>query len=672
MSSPKKFLLIGPPNSGKTTLFNRLTGLHQKTANYPGVTVEKYIGTFQIDNEEIELVDLPGIYSLYANAIDEQLSIREICESTDITGLLLVINAENIKISLPLILQVLDLKIPVVLVLNMIDEAKKHKIDIDINELQRLLDIEIVGTNSRIGSGFTELKTAIQKINISKSNFNATSFLEDIKSLSLTNYQSWIAYRLSNSEKVTEETPIMQNDLLHKRKISDYIYSRSIKKNIILHTSKEKLDKMLTHRFFGYVFLILILFIIFQFIFFVADYPMNWIEFGMTKATEYFENILPHTEWAHLIINGLIPGITGVVIFIPQIALLFLMIGILEETGYMARISFLMDKTFSRFGLSGKSLIPIVSASACAVPAILGTRTITNTKERLITIMVLPFMSCSARLPVYTMLIALIVPENTDFWFFNLKGLLLLAIYLFGFLITLLTAIIFSKLFKKEKKKFFFIELPSYKAPAIKNLLISVWNKVRIFVFNAGKIIIAISVILWFLSSHAPGTRFSDIDKKYEGNIRWKESPKEMEAKIAAEKLEASYAGILGKSIEPAIRPLGFDWKIGIALVTSFAAREVFVGTMATLYSANNDDISASLIQKIKSTRNPLNNSLVFNLATCLSLMIYYALAMQCISTMSVVYQETRSLKLVMIQFVAMTGLAYLLALITYQSLSSI
>ncbi|MEW6773947.1 MAG: ferrous iron transport protein B [Bacteroidota bacterium] len=656
MSDSKKFLLVGCPNSGKTTLFNALTGLHQKTANYSGVTIEKYIGHFKIQNTLIELIDLPGIYSLYPDSDDEYLSVNEILNS-NYDGVVLVLSAEQLHKSLLLALQVVDLKKPLIVALNMIDEAEKKKIEINISKLSELLNTQIIPTNARTHQGINELKKQILNINISSSVFYDKNILPE----NFNNYSNWINYVLQ-SDKHSE---IIEKDLNYKNQLVQYIASRCVSQKNFIQKNKIKIDYYLTHKIYGFVFLLLTLLLVFQMVFFIAEFPMEWIESSMNFFSEKLQSILPPTQWTDLIINGIVPGITGVVMFIPQIALLFLMIGILEESGYMARISFLMDSIFSRFGLSGKSLIPLVSGVACAVPSILSTRTITNTKEKLITILVLPFMSCSARLPVYTLLISLIFPENQYYGFFNIKGLALLGLYLLGMIMALIYAFLFHRFIQPQKKNFFFIELPSYKIPYWKNLIFIVWNKVKVFVGDAGKIILAVSIILWYLSSHS----FPDVEKKlYEKySVLQKQvaNTDSLNVLYKTELLENSYAGKLGKTIEPLIHPLGYDWKIGIALVTSFAAREVFVGTMATLYSANDDDVS-TLRERIQSAKYPDTHQPVFTLATNVSLLIYYALAMQCISTMVIVYRELRSVKWVIIQFLIMTGTAYLLAFISY------
>jgi ferrous iron transport protein B len=663
-----KFLLVGSPNSGKTTLFNALTGLHQKTANYPGVTVEKFYGEFHFQNKHIQLIDLPGIYSLYSTAEDEKLAIQEILHSA-YDGIILVVNAHQFEKNLLLILQILELKKPTILVLNMIDEAQKNNIQFDISALKNLFNVEIVATNARTKQGIQDLLEKLSSIKESTSSFYDFNLLKNYHHLipeSINNYEDWLKYYHSESN-LEKLQVIVDADLNYKKNIQQYILNKCVSKSNVVKNNLKSFDKYLTHKFYGFVFLLITLLITFQLVFFIAEYPMEWLEWIMNNVTIYLKSILPDSELANLIVDGILPGITGVLIFIPQIAVLFLVIGILEESGYMARISFLLDSIFNKFGLSGKSLIPLVSGVACAVPSILSTRTITNPKEKLITILVLPFMSCSARLPVYTLLISLIFPENETFLFFNIKGLVLFALYLFGLLMALIYAWIFHKIIHQNKKTFFFIELPSYKLPHWKNLMIIVWNKVKIFITDAGKIIVAISIILWYLSTHTFSSIQNNLNNKYSERF----DNDSINIAYKRELLENSYIGLIGKKIEPIIAQLGYDWKIGISLLTSFAAREVFVGTMATLYSSASEDDIISLREKIATAKHSDTNTPVFTTATNVSLLIYYALAMQCISTMVVVYRELKSLKWMIIQFLIMTGTAYLLSFLAYTLISS-
>ncbi|GIV29707.1 MAG: ferrous iron transport protein B [Bacteroidia bacterium] len=663
MSVVKKFLLVGSPNSGKTTLFNALTGLHQHTANYSGVTTEKYIGYFHHQNIKIEVIDLPGIYSLYPTSLDEQLAVDEIV-NTSYDGIILVVNADQLQKNLMLVLQTLDLKKPTLLVLNMMDEAEKKNIHIDVAKLSELLDVPVVSTNARKQKGIEQLKSQLFNLKISNALFTNSNHSpsDNDKNDYIQRIKNYLHVAPSSSPKDVSE---IEKDLQHKNSIARYIAGKTISTHSFINTYKQKIDDYLTHKVYGFIFLFITLLIVFQLVFVIAEYPMEWIEWSMSNFSQWLNEKLPENEVSHLIVNGIVPGITGVIMFVPQIGLLFLMIGILEESGYMARISFLLDNIFGKFGLSGKSLIPLVSGVACAVPSVLATRTLNNPKEKLITVLVLPFMSCSARLPVYTLMISLIFPDNQYFGFLNIKGLMLLGLYALGLVMALSYAWIFHKIIRHHKNSFFFIELPPYKIPFWKNLIINVWNKVKIFITDAGKIIMAISVILWFLSTHTFPSVQEKLNQKYTGTNLNDSLKKEYQKEL----LENSYIGKAGKLIEPVIRPLGYDWKIGIALITSFAAREVFVGTMATLYSAGTDENIVSLREKINQAENPQTHQKVFTTATNVSLLIYYALAMQCISTMVIVYRELQSFKWMLVQFVVMTGTAYLLSFAVYQLL---
>lgn len=669
--------LIGNPNSGKTTLFNALTGLNQKTGNYPGVTVDKHLGFTKIKNDaesiKLQITDLPGTYSLYPKSLDEEVAFKELLgvESKIPDVAVVVTDASSLKRHLLLATQVIDLKMPVVVVLNMIDEAKKFGLKIDIEELSRLLGVKIIAVNSRTGEGIEQLKNTIVCAHTSDNLFIESARIgafdneiENFKDLLLK--QTDEVYKHKNKFIEFEE-----KDTVYRFNTINYIFSRTVKSSTqATRKLSYSADKFITHPVFGYLMLLLVLFAVFQFIFFIAEFPMNWIEsffgFVMQKTSE----ILPQGEATDLLVNGILAGLSGVVIFIPQIALLFFFIGLLEDSGYMARVSFIMDKVFRRFGLNGKSVIPIVSGVACAVPAVLGTRTISNVKERLITIFIIPLMSCSARLPVYTLLISLMIPDDKTWGIFNMKGIILLGMYILGFVATLATAFVLKYIIKSKEKSYFVMELPVYRFPQWKSIGIIVVNKVKVFLWEAGKIILAVSVILWFLSSHGPSDSFDAIEKNYNERISQANSDEqktEIIRKTESQKLEASYAGILGKKIEPVITPLGFDWKIGIALITSFAAREVFVGTMATIYSANDSENISSVREKLVREKRQDTGAPVYSTAVCLSLLVFYAFAMQCMSTMAVVYRETKSWKWMWVQMIYMSGLAYLSSLLVYQ-----
>lgn len=668
--------LIGNPNSGKTTLFNALTGLNQKTGNYPGVTVDKHVGITKVKTNEqtisLSITDLPGTYGVYPKSIDEEVTCKVLLgienEVPDIA--IVVTDASNLKRHLLLVTQVIDLKIPVVVVLNMIDEAIHHHIKIDIEELQRVLGVKVVPVDSRHKEGLEELKNKICIASESSNSFYENSKLKDFN-LDVNNFREAIEKHFTGNEKYNEQlNKFEEADSLYRFSVINYIFAKAVKSP--LHTTKsvsEKIDKIITHPVLGYVTLFLVLLTVFQFIFFIADYPMGWIENSFSFLMERTSEVLPKGQATDLFVNGILAGLSGIVVFIPQIALLFFFIGLLEDSGYMARVSFIMDKLFRRFGLNGKSVIPIISGVACAVPSILGTRTISNTKERLITIFVTPLMSCSARLPVYTLLISLMMPDKQIFGIFNLKGFALMGMYLLGFAATLFTAFILKLIVKSKEKSYFIMEMPVYRLPQWRSIGVIVVNKIKIFLWQAGKIILAISIILWFLSSHGPSESFKQIETNFAEQLKSAENNSEknkLEAVYESQKLEASYAGWLGKKIEPVIKPLGFDWKIGIALITSFAAREVFVGTMATIYSANDKESNDSVREKLLKEKDPVTQKPQYSSAVCWSLLVFYAFAMQCMSTMAVVYRETKSWKWMTGQLIYMTGLAYVSALITF------
>lgn len=649
-----KVALVGNPNSGKSTLFNVLTGLNQKTGNFPGVTVEKKTGSAKIQKGKVSVpvkfIDLPGIYSLSPKSIDEEIAFEVLCNPSnedypDVT--VIIADASNLKRSLFLATQVIELKKQCILALNMMDLVEKNGLKISIDKLSGRLQIPVLPINARKNEGIDDLKAAISDLTQNADalsgqvTFNSTK-VNDIKTQASESVQR---YKLINS--IVEEC-ISKDELLIKKS----------------YTSK--LDKVLTHPVWGYVIFLAILFLLFQSVFALAAYPMEWIEMLFTKISGWGAEYLPEGKVSDLLINGILAGISGIVVFIPQIAFLFAFIAILEDTGYMARVSFIMDKLLRKFGLNGKSVIPLISGIACAVPAIMSTRTIGNWKERIITILVTPLMSCSARLPVYTLLISLVIPSDKTFRIFNMQGVVLMALYLLGFIAALGSAWLMKLILNANERSYFIMEMPVYRTPRWGSIGLTVLDKVKVFLLDAGKIIIIISVILWWLSSYGPPGRLDSIEAKHNSEAIIIYSEEERSALIASEKLENSYAGILGKTIEPVIRPLGFDWKIGIALITSFAAREVFVGTMATIYSVGNTDNELSIREKMQAEVNLRTGEKVYTPAVGLSLMIFYAFAMQCMSTLAVVYRETKSKKWPLIQFFYMGGLAYISSLIVY------
>ena len=688
-----KIVLAGNPNSGKTTLFNALTGLKQKVGNYPGITVEKKSANINIDGYKSKIIDLPGIYSLYSKSIDEKVAQDVICNSFDndyADVVVAIADASNLRRSIFLLTQIIDLKIPVVLALNMIDVASKKGVIINIDQLSSDLGIKVVAINARKSRGLSKLTHAIisEKIDESEKSKEILNVkdvfgkiidqVNDIRGV-INDYAAFLSlcgYDMSNSIKQKIEISVLskKNDVIIERiqaketvrryRNIDKIISNSVKN--IEPKGKYKItqiiDDILIHPVLGYVVFLSILFLMFQAVFQWSSYPMDLIDLFFTNVSIWVSNTLPTGVFNDLIVNGILAGIGGIVIFVPQIAFLFAFIAFLEDTGYMARVSFLTDRLLKVVGLNGRSIIPLLSGAACAVPAIMSARTISSWKERIITIMVTPLMSCSARLPVYTLIISMIIPEDMYFGIFNLQGLVLMSFYLLGFVAAILIAFILKFIIKTNEKSFFIMEMPSYKMPDWKTVIYTIIEKVKIFLFDAGKIIIAISVVLWLLSSYGPAENFKEIENKYKGV----EGSSDL---IASEKLEFSYAGIIGKTIEPVIKPLGFDWKIGISLITSFAAREVFVGTMSTIYSVGDDDI-ISIRDRLKNEKNKDTGEAFFTPAVGISLMLFYAFAMQCMSTIAIVYRETNSIKWPLIQFLYLTILAYLSSFFAFQFLS--
>lgn len=697
--------LAGNPNSGKSTLFNILTGLNQNIGNFPGVTVDKKTGAAKIIDLQngktinAKFIDLPGTYSLYPKSIDERVSFEVLCdpENVDFPDITIIVaDASNLKRNLFLASQIIDLKAPVILALNMMDLLKHRGIEIDIELLSKKLGVCIVPIDARRKQGIDNLKQAISKIlpvpenNFIDINSLAPEVIEKIKKI-VTVKSDYAAFQIANNfadasyfnyksehkailHSIVNESGFDKNKLqaletVARYKVIDGLLKDCVKVNDSLKKESltYKLDKILTHKFWGYLIFLFLLFIIFQTIFFLAAYPMQWIETLFKIISDKGLAMLPGGVLTELLINGVLAGLSGVVVFVPQIALLFAFIAILEDTGYMARVSFIMDKLMRKFGLNGKSVIPLISGTACAIPAIMSARTIGNWKERMITIMITPLISCSARLPVYTLLISLVIPSDKALGFFNMQGFVLMALYLIGFVAAIVVAWIMKFLLKARERSYFIMEMPIYRSPRWASIGLTILDKVKIFLFDAGKIIVAISVILWVLSSHASGDKFEKIDKKYQAEEMTKTfSASGIKHKIAAEKLEASYAGALGKSLEPIIAPLGFDWKIGIALVTSFAAREVFVGTMATIYSVGDEGNNGSIREKMAGEINPLTGEKKYTAAVGLSLMIFYAFAMQCMSTIAVVYRETKNWKWPLIQFVYMGVLAYVSSFVVF------
>lgn len=697
--------LVGNPNIGKSSLFNVLTGMNQHVGNFPGVTVDKKVGTCNVaPGLNATIIDLPGTYSLYPRREDEWVAYRVLMhQDADVRPdmVVLVADASNLKRNLLFASQIIDLKIPVVIGLTMMDLARKKDISIDVAELERELGVAVIPINPRRNKGIPLLKKAIEQTakelykapvrDFINNEALAPAAIGGVKELlpDLSDYQAihylinHESFLLNNTLQEKIENIELTNQFNHTRTQAEEILQRYQRIGVILKQTvaepsplqktlfTEKLDNVLLHRRWGYFILLAVLFLLFQSVFWLAEYPMNLIDFSFGALTGWLNATLPQSWLGDLFVNGILAGLAGILVFIPQIMILFGLITVLEDTGYMARISFLTDKLMRKTGLNGKSVMPMISGFACAVPAIMSARNIENKKERLLTILVTPLMSCSARLPVYTILIGLVIPKQNFWGFIGLQGLVMMGLYMMGPIMALLVASIAKWFIKIKEKSFFILELPVYRAPRWKNIGITMLSKAKIFVFDAGKVIMVISLILWVLSTYGPADKMSAVAAKYEQEkTQHPAAAAELERQKNAELLQNSYAGILGRSIEPVIEPLGYDWKIGIALITSFAAREVFVGTMATLYSVEGGDDAdqETLTQKMRAATYS-DGTKVYNLASGISLMIFYAFAMQCMSTLAIVRRETRSWKWPLIQLVYMTFLAYIMSFIAYQLL---
>jgi ferrous iron transport protein B len=691
--------LIGNPNTGKTSVFNQLTGLNQKVGNYPGITVEKKEGICKLPRGlKAHILDLPGTYSLNASSVDENVVIELLLNKNDKDYpdvAVVVSDVENLKRNLLLFTQIKDLGIPTILAINMADRMDRKGISLDIKLLEERLKTKIALVSARKNMGIEELKELIINYrhmtvdpcvnasvidpeyfgNLRKTFPNQSLYklwLVITQDVNFGNINRGEINRSSdfNTKSVSDLKRLQQKETILRYQFINGVLKETmtVDKNAATDL-RSRFDRILTHKVWGYVIFFGILLLIFQAIYSWSSYPMDMIDAAFASLSEWTKNTLPPGSFTSLISEGIVPGLGGIVIFIPQIAFLFLFISILEESGYMSRVVFLMDRIMRRFGLSGKSVVPLVSGTACAIPAVMATRNIENWKERLITILVVPFTTCSARLPVYLIIIALVIP-NESFFGFNYQGLTLMILYLLGFGMAIFSSWLLNKILKTSTKSYFVIEMPNYKLPMAKNVAINVVEKTKSFVFGAGKIILAISVILWVLASYGPGDDFNNAEEivtaQYENNENVEDES--VEEAIASYKLKNSYIGIMGRGIEPAVAPLGYDWKIGIAIISSFAAREVFVGTLATIYSVGSDE-EETIKNRMAAETNPVLGGPLFTFASGISLLLFYAFAMQCMSTLAIVKRETNTWKWPVLQLVIMTAFAYVVALIAFQVL---
>ena len=699
MSKQINVALIGNPNTGKTSVFNALTGLNQKVGNYPGITVEKKEGICKLPRGvKAHIIDLPGTYSLNASSLDENVVIELLLNRNDKDFpdvAVVVCDVENLKRNLLIFTQIKDLEIPTLLVINMADRMDYKGISLDIDYLEEHLNTKIALISTRKNTGIDNLKNLIANYKdisvtpcINASEIDKTYF-ENLRKAFPNQliYKLWLVITQDVNFGKTDRKQIEAvadfktkskadlKRLQQKETIKRYQFINNVLKlgqTIDVSQAKDlrsRLDRVLTHKIWGYLIFFVILLTIFQAIYDWSSIPQDFIDSMFTSLSQWTKDILPQGAFTNLLAEGIIPGLGGIVIFIPQIAFLFLFIAVLEESGYMSRVVFLMDRVMRRFGLSGKSVVPLISGTACAIPAIMATRNIESWKERLITILVTPFITCAARLPVYLIIISLVIPDSRFMGLLSYQALTLMLLYLIGFLTAVSSAYILNKILKIKSKTYFVVEMPNYKLPMFKNVAITVIEKTKSFVFGAGKIILAISIILWFLASYGPGEQFNDAENIVKTEyISQNLSNELLQQKIASHKLEHSFIGITGRAIEPSIRPLGYDWKIGIAIVSSFAAREVFVGTLATIYSVGSDDVD-TITNRMSKEINPITGGPLFNFASGISLLLFYAFAMQCMSTLAVVKRETNSWKWPTLQLVIMTAFAYIVALIAFQLL---
>ncbi len=684
--------------------------MRQKTGNFPGVTVAKKSGTFRLKESEsgvtseVTVIDLPGTYSIYPKAADETV-VMDILANPGHPDfpkvVVVVVDAANLQRNLLLFTEISDLGLPIVLALNMLDVATSMGLSVNAVQLAMQLKVPVVNINARTGEGIGKLQDAVRQV-LNQSASAVTTYFYDPKDetpdliaevqeiYNLDNNYVALQYVCQHDhfsfleqpartrlDQLIEKYNFDENDFLATETIARYekikpIVAKSVKAQGITEAPKwtRRLDHILLHRVWGYVTFGLVLMVVFQAIFAWASYPMDMLDAATAAVIEWAKGVIPAGIVNDLVTDGILAGIGGVIIFIPQIAILFALVSILEESGYMARVMVIMDKLMRKFGLNGRSVVPLISGVACAVPAIMTTRSISSRHERLLTILVTPLMSCSARLPIYAILIALVVPSTKIFGVLNMQGLVLLGLYLLGLVGALFSAWILSIFIPKKEPGYFMLEMPSYKLPRWGQVGYTMLESVKSFVFEAGKVIMAISIILWVVSSYGPGDQMQRAEDRVLTSMASR--PKvEKNAAVASARLENSYAGSFGRFIEPAIKPLGYDWKIGIALLASFAAREVFVGTMATIYSISGDTEDVLTVkQRLTQEKNPDTGGPMYTPAVCYSLLMFYVFAMMCMSTIAVVYRETHGWKWPLIQLAYLMVLAYVSAFAAYQIFS--
>ena len=699
MSKQINVALVGNPNTGKTSVFNALTGLNQKVGNYPGITVEKKEAVMKLTrNLKAYVLDLPGTYSLNANSIDENVVVELLLNKKDKDYpdvVVVVSDIENLKRNLLLFTQIKDLGLPTILAINMADRMSRKGIELNIELLEKRLHTKVNLVSAKKNTGFDDLKQSIvdyqnlplqpclNASEIDKPYFEALQRIYPNQDL----YKLWLVitqdvnFGKTNRSIIPAESDfkpksdseikrLQQKETIKRYQFINSTLKETLTKDLSLAVGfRAKIDQLLIHRVWGYVIFLSILFLIFQAIYDWSTYPMDFIDESFLAMSEFVAQNFPAGMLSDLISEGIIPGIGGIVIFVPQIAFLFLFISILEETGYMSRVVFLMDRLMRKFGMSGKSVVPLVSGTACAIPAVMAARNIESWKERLVTILVVPFTTCSARLPVYLIIISLVIPDEHWLGLFNYQAITLMLLYLLGFVTAIAAGWLASKLLKIDFKSYFVVEMPDYKMPIFKNVAYTVVEKTKSFVFGAGKIILAISIILWVLASYGPTEKFSNAEAMVTStpDVQMM-TQEELDTEISSYKLKHSYIGYAGRAIEPIVAPLGYDWKIGIAIISSFAAREVFVGTLATIYSVGNDD-EQTIKSRMAAETNPILGGPLFTFASGVSLLLFYAFAMQCMSTLAIVKKETGSWKWPLVQLFGMSGFAYIVALISFQIL---